>query len=100
MTTAERRRALPDVPTIAESYPGFDVIGWIGIGAPQGTPAEIVRRLNGEINAALGDPKIAARFTDLGTDLFISSPEQFAKFIVEDVDQWSRVVKAAGLKLE
>jgi tripartite-type tricarboxylate transporter receptor subunit TctC len=100
VTTAERRSSLPDVPPIAESLPGYEVVGWLGIGAPQGTPAEIVQRLNREINAVLGEPTIKTRIADLGSDLFVSAPGDFRKFVAEDADKWSKVVKGAGLKIE
>ena len=77
------------------------MIGWLGIGAPRDTPAEIVQRLNREINAVLADPTIKTRMTDLGSDQFVSSsPAEFSKFLVEDADKWAKVVKASGLKMK
>jgi tripartite-type tricarboxylate transporter receptor subunit TctC len=101
VTTAQRRPALPDVPPIGETLPGFDVIGWLGVSAPRDTPAEIVQRLNREINAVLADPMIKTRMTDLGSDQFVSSsPAEFAKFLTEDANKWGNVVKASGLKMK
>ena len=100
VTSVERRPALPDVPAIGETVQGYRVDGWIGIGAPRGTPAEIVQRLNRDINAVLGDPTIKARMADLGSDPFVSSPDDFGRFIIEDADKWAKVVKASGLKVE
>jgi tripartite-type tricarboxylate transporter receptor subunit TctC len=100
VTSAQRRPALPDVPTISETFPGFEVIGWLGISAPAGTPAEILQRLNKETNATLADPAVKARFADLGTDQFVSTQAEFAKFLVEDADKWAKVVKSLGLKVE
>ncbi|MBX9823918.1 MAG: tripartite tricarboxylate transporter substrate binding protein [Xanthobacteraceae bacterium] len=100
VTSAERLRSLPDVPAIAESLPGYEVIGWLGIGAPRGIPAEVVQRLNGEINAALGDPAIKARMNDLESNQFVSSPGEFGKFLAEDAEKWRKVVEASGLKVE
>ena len=100
VTSAQRAAALPNVPTIAETVPGYTVIGWLGIGAPKDTPPAIVQRLNKEINAVLDEPAIKSRMADLGSDPFASTPAAFTQFIAEDVDKWAKVVKAAGLKIE
>ena len=101
VTSAQRRSSMPDVPTIGETLPGYDVIGWLGIGAPRDTSTEIVQRLNREINAVLADPTIKTRMTEFGSDQFVSeSPGEFAKFLVEDADKWGKVVKASGLKMK
>jgi tripartite-type tricarboxylate transporter receptor subunit TctC len=100
VSSAERRRALPDVPAIAETLQGYHVEGWLGVGAPRGMPAEIVQRLNQEINAVLGDPAIKARMTDLGSDPFVITADDFGKFIADDADKWAKVVKASGLKMD
>jgi tripartite-type tricarboxylate transporter receptor subunit TctC len=100
VTSAQRVAALPNVPAIAETVPGYTVIGWLGIGAPKDTPPAIVQRLNKEINAVLDEPAIKSRMADLGSDPFASTPAEFTKFIAEDVDKWAKVVKAAGLKIE
>jgi tripartite-type tricarboxylate transporter receptor subunit TctC len=100
VTSAQRVAALPNVPAIAETVPGYTVIGWLGVGTPKNTPAPIVQRLNKEINAVLDEPAIKARMADLGSDPFASSPAEFTKFIADDADKWAKVVKTAGLKIE
>ena len=100
VTATARLRVLPDVPLIGDSVPGFAVSGLLGVGAPKGTPAEIVDRLNKEINATLADPKIKARMADLGSDIFTSSPADFGKVIAEETEKWGKVVKFAGLKAD
>lgn len=100
VSSTERIRALPDVPTIAETVPGYTVSGWLGIGVPQGTPGEIVQRLNREINAVLNEPAIKSRLTDLASDPFVTTPAEFAKFTAADAEKWAKVVKASGLKIE
>jgi tripartite-type tricarboxylate transporter receptor subunit TctC len=100
ITSAQRRPILPDVPAVSETYPGFEVIGWIGLSAPVGTPDEILDRLNKETNAALADPAIKARFAELGTDQYVSTRADFGRFLVQDVDKWAHVVKSAGLKVD
>ena len=91
---------LPNVQPIAETLPGYSVTGWLGIGAPKGTPSEIVERLNREINAVLNDPAIKSKMVEFGSETFVSTPAEFAKFIAEDADRWGKVVKAAGLKMQ
>jgi tripartite-type tricarboxylate transporter receptor subunit TctC len=100
VSSMQRVRMLPDVQTIAETVPGYTVTGWLGIGAPKGTPAEIVGRLNREIGAVLNEPAIRARMAELNSDPFVSTPEEFARFTAEDAEKWGSVVKAAGIKLE
>ena len=100
VTTAERSKALPDVPTVAETVPGFEASTWQGIGAPKGTPADIVDKLNKEINAALADPKIKARLDDLGSIPTPMSPAAYAKLIVDETDKWGAVIKAANITLQ
>src|SRR5262245_30359398 len=84
LTTAERSQALPDVPTVAEFVPGYEASSWYGIGAPAGTPAEIVNKLNKEINAALVDPKLKARLADLGGTVIAGSSSDFGRFIAAE----------------
>jgi tripartite-type tricarboxylate transporter receptor subunit TctC len=91
---------LPNIPAIAETVPGYTVTGWLGIGAPKGTPDEIVQRLNKEINAVLAEPGIKAKMGELNSEPFASTPAEFAKFTAEDVDKWGKVVKAIGIKVE
>jgi tripartite-type tricarboxylate transporter receptor subunit TctC len=98
VTAATRAEALPDVPTIAEFIPGYDATGWNGIGAPRGTPAEIIEKLNKAVNAGLADPRIKLRIAEFGDTVFASSPEEFGKHIVEFTDKWSKVIRAANIK--
>ncbi|MBX9777084.1 MAG: tripartite tricarboxylate transporter substrate binding protein [Xanthobacteraceae bacterium] len=100
VTTATRLDVVPDVPTVAEFLPGYDVSDWTGIGVPRGTPAEVVDRLNKEISAALDDPKIKARFAELGSQLIPMSRADFGKLIADETVKWAKVVKSAGLKAE
>ena len=100
VTTATRADALPDLPTVGDFVPGYEVSLWIGLGAPKNTPTEIVDRLNKEINAGLADPKARARLADAGgTPLALSSAE-FGKLIAEETEKWAKVVKFAGLKAD
>jgi tripartite-type tricarboxylate transporter receptor subunit TctC len=98
VTTAARQEVLPDVPTVAEFVPGYEVSGFGGIGAPKNTPAEIVDKLNREINAGLADPKIKARLADLGAVPISMSPAEFRKFVTEQTEKWAKVVKFSGAK--
>ena len=100
ITTARRSPALPDVPTISEFVPGFASSGWTGIGAPRGTPPEIVDRLNHEINAAMADPDMKARFDNLGVTLLPGSATDFAKLIAEETEKWAKVVRFSGAKIQ
>ena len=98
VTTATRSEVLPDIPTVGEFLPGYEASGWYGVGAPKGTPADIIDTLNKEINAALVDSKINARLADLGATVFASSPAKFGKFIADETEKWGKVVKFAGIK--
>ncbi len=98
VTTATRSEALPDVPTVAEFVPGYEASSWYGIGAPRNTPAEIVDKLNKEINAALADPKIKARLADLGGTVLAGSPADFGKLIADETEKWAKVIRAADIK--
>jgi tripartite-type tricarboxylate transporter receptor subunit TctC len=98
VTTAERADVLPDVPTIAEFVPGYEAGGWYGIGVPKNVPAEIVDKLNREINASLADPKLKTRLADLGYTTSGSSPAAFASMIARDIEKWAKVLKFAGIK--
>ena len=91
---------LPDVPPIAETAPGYAVTGWLGIGAPKGTPSEAIERLNKEINAALADREFAARLATIGSQPRPGSPADFGKFIAAETEKWGKVVKFAGLKAD
>ena len=96
VTSATRTDVLPNIPTVGEFVTGYEATGWFGIGAPMNTPAEIIDRLNNEINAALRDPKIVARFADLGGTELALSPADFGKLIATETDKWAKVVKFAG----
>jgi tripartite-type tricarboxylate transporter receptor subunit TctC len=100
VTTAARLEALPDIPTVSEFVPGYEASGWYGIGAPKNTPAEIVDRLNREINAALADPRMKARFADLGVGVLPGSPAQFGKLLADETEKWAKVIRAANIKAE
>ncbi len=100
VSTASRSAALPEIPPLADLLPGFDVSGWFGIGAPKNTPAEIVERLNKEINAVLADAKVKARIADLGGTVFTGSQADFRKFIADETETWAKVVRAANIKAE
>jgi tripartite-type tricarboxylate transporter receptor subunit TctC len=100
VTTATRSQTLPDLPAIAESVPGYEASGWFGVGAPRNTPAEIVDKLNREINACLADPKLQARIADLGGVALTGSPSDFGRLIAEETDKWAKVVRFSGAKAE
>jgi tripartite-type tricarboxylate transporter receptor subunit TctC len=100
VTTATRSETMPDLPAIGDFLPGYEASTWYGVGAPRNTPAEIVERLNREINAALADPKIKARIADLGGTAFSGSPADFGKFIADETEKWGKVVRFAGMKSE
>jgi tripartite-type tricarboxylate transporter receptor subunit TctC len=98
VTTATRSELLPNIPTVAEFLPGYEASNWFGVGAPNATPAEIIGKLNREINASLADPKMKARFVDLGGDVLALSPAEFGKLIAEDTEKWGKVVRFSGAK--
>ena len=100
VTTATRSPLLPDVPPVAEFIPGYEASGWQGVGAPANTPAEIVEKLNKEINAALADPKMKARLASLGGTVLPGSPSDFGKLTAEDTEKWATVIRSANIKVE
>ena len=101
VTTATRLDVLPDIPTVGDFVPGYEASAWFGVGAPKDTPAEIVEKLNGEINAGLSDPKLKARLAELGGgDVLALSPADFGKFIADETEKWGKVIKFAGIKAE
>src|SRR5262249_55332615 len=100
VTTTTRSDALPDIPTVGEFVPGYEAITWFGIGAPKATPAEIVEKLNKEINAGLADPKIKARLADLGGEVLALSPAELGKLIADETEKWAKVIRTANIKPE
>jgi tripartite-type tricarboxylate transporter receptor subunit TctC len=98
VTTAARSDQLPDVPTIGEFVPGYEASQWYGIGAPKGTPAEAIERLNRETNAVLADPKMQARLAELGASVLPGSPADFGKLLADETAKWAKVVKLSGVK--
>src|SRR5262249_23186383 len=100
VTTATRSDQLPDILTIADFVPGYEASVLFGVGAPKNTPAAIVDKLNREINAGLADPKMKARFADLGATVLAGSPEDFGKLIADETEKWGKVIRAANIKAE
>jgi tripartite-type tricarboxylate transporter receptor subunit TctC len=100
VTTAMRSEALPDVPTLGEFVPGYEASALAGVGAPKGTPAEIIEKLNSEINAGLADPKMKSRFADLGLTQLSLSAADFAKLVADETEKWGKVVKFANIRPE
>jgi tripartite-type tricarboxylate transporter receptor subunit TctC len=101
VTSVNRLAALPDVPPISDSVPGYEASSWDGIGAPVNTPAEIVTLLNKAVNAALADPAFKARLADLGAEPFSAgSSAEFGKFVVDYCDKWAKLIRAAGISGE
>jgi len=100
VTTAARSEALPDVPTVGDFVPGYEASVWNGVGAPKNTPAEIIDKLSGEINAALADPRMKARLADLGGTVLPGSPAEFGRFIADETEKWAKVIRAANIKAE
>jgi tripartite-type tricarboxylate transporter receptor subunit TctC len=100
VTTTKRVAELPDVPTIGETVPGYEVSVWYGISGPKGIPAEIVTKLNTAVNAALAKPELKQRFHQLGGEVMPMSPAAFGKLVADETAKWAKVVKSAGLKVE
>ena len=100
VTTDTRNDALPDVPTVAETVPGYEASAWFGIGAPKGTPPAIIAKINKVVNEALADPKMVARLAELGGAPMPGTPEDFGKVIVSETDKWSKVVEFSGAKVD
>ena len=100
VTTTKRLDALPDIPTVGESVPGYEAIGWYGLGVPKNTPPDIVRRLNEATNKSLADPKLKARLADLDGTVLVGSPADFGKLIAEETEKWGKVIRAANIKPE
>jgi tripartite-type tricarboxylate transporter receptor subunit TctC len=100
VTSASRLEAMPDVPTLNEFLPGYETSGWNGVGAPKNTPAEIIEKLNKEINAGLASPGIKARFADLGLTALTGTPADFGKFIAAETEKWGKVIRALNIKAD
>ena len=97
VTTAAPSPALPDVPTVAATVPGYEASAWFGLGAPRATPAEVIARLNKEINASLADPKVKAQIADLGGTVIAGSPASFGKLIANETQKWAKVIQATNI---
>jgi tripartite-type tricarboxylate transporter receptor subunit TctC len=100
VTTATRSEALPDIPTVGEFVPGYEASAWYGVGTPKNTPAEIIERLNKEINAGLADPKMKAQLAELGIVPMPMAPAEFGKFVAAETEKWGKVIRAANIKLD
>jgi tripartite-type tricarboxylate transporter receptor subunit TctC len=100
VTSAARMDVLPKIPAIGETLPGYEAVSWAGIGAPGGTPPDIIAKLNRETNAALADPALKAKFADFGSTVMTGSPDDFRKLIGSEIDKWGRVIKFANIKTE
>jgi tripartite-type tricarboxylate transporter receptor subunit TctC len=101
VTSAKRTPLLPDVPTVIESgVPGFEVLGWFGVFAPAGTPPDIVKRLNAEINKIIAKPSVVQRFAELGAEPLGGTPEQLAAWLKSEQDKWGRLIRETGIKLQ
>ena len=100
VTTAVREKSLPDVPTVAETVPGYEASAWFGMAVPKGTPRPIIDKLNKTINEALADPGVQAKLAELGGTLIPGTPEDFGKIIASETDKWAKVVKATGATAE
>jgi tripartite-type tricarboxylate transporter receptor subunit TctC len=100
VSASTRLQGLPDVPTVGDFVPGFETSAWAGIGAPKNTPVEIIDTLNREMNAVLAEPKIKARFTELGGMVLALSPSEYGKRIAEETEKWAKVIKFSGAKPE
>jgi len=98
ITTTTRSGALPDLPSVGDFVPGYEVNTWFGVGAPRGTPADIVDKLNEEINAAIADPQMKARLAELGGTVLAGTPADFEKLIADETEKWARVIRAANIK--
>jgi tripartite-type tricarboxylate transporter receptor subunit TctC len=98
VSSVSRSNALPEVPPLADSLPGYEASGWFGIGVPKNTPAEITDKLNKEINAGLADSNIRARYAELGSTVLMGSPADFGKHIAQETEKWGKVIRAANIK--
>jgi tripartite-type tricarboxylate transporter receptor subunit TctC len=99
VTTASRSEALPDIPTVGDSLPGFEASAWSGVGAPKNTPAEIIEKLNKEINAGLADAKLKLRLAEWGGVPMPMTPAELGKLIADETEKWGKVIRATNIKL-
>jgi tripartite-type tricarboxylate transporter receptor subunit TctC len=99
VTGAGRSETLPDLPTVADFLPGYEATSWYGLGAPKGTPNEIIEKLNREVNAILAEPKTKARFLELGASMLPGSASDFGKLVADETEKWGKVVKFSGAKV-
>jgi tripartite-type tricarboxylate transporter receptor subunit TctC len=100
VTTSVRSDALPDVPVLADTVPGYEASAWFGVGVPKGTPSAVIEKLNREVNLALADPKIKAKLADLGGIIMAGTPADFGKVVADETEKWGKVVRAAGVSIE
>jgi tripartite-type tricarboxylate transporter receptor subunit TctC len=100
VTSAMRSEALPDLPAIGEFVPGYEISNWYGVGAPKGTPADVIDKINKEINAGLADPKLRARLADLGDTPLALSPAEFGRLIADETEKWGNVIRALNIKAD
>jgi tripartite-type tricarboxylate transporter receptor subunit TctC len=100
ITSATRSALLPDVPTVGEFVPGYQAVGWVGVGTPKGTPSEVIDKLNNEINALVTEPQMKARLLSLGVEPNPMNPAEFGKFIAEEYEKWADVIRRADVKPE
>jgi tripartite-type tricarboxylate transporter receptor subunit TctC len=100
VSTATRLEVLPDIPTVGESVPGFEISGAVGIGAPKDTPVEVIDKLNKDINAVLAEPQLTSRFSDLGATVQSGSPADFGRFIAVGTEKWAKVIAFANITAE
>jgi tripartite-type tricarboxylate transporter receptor subunit TctC len=100
VTSTTRSQVLPDLPTVADFLPGYEASAWYGIAAPRNTPANVVGKLNKEVNAVLADPAAKTRFTELGAILLPGSPADFGKLLADETEKWGKVVKFSGAKVD
>ena len=100
VTSLKRHPDHPDLPTIAETYPGYEVTSWFGLAAPAGTPRPVVELLNAAMRKALSDPEAIKQLANAGLEPAVSSPEEFGAYIRSEIEKWTKVAKAANVKLD
>jgi tripartite-type tricarboxylate transporter receptor subunit TctC len=99
VTGAARSETLPDLPTVGDFLPGYEATSWYGLGAPKGTPVDIVEKLNREVNTILADPKLKARFVELGATVLTCTAADFGRLVADETEKWGKVVKFSGAKV-